>query len=557
MTERDGDPVDGGLLVTDEAAACPICSGPAQEDVCPRCGWTLFTGYQLGGVTEADLRAFDERLARAQRQHHLGYAALAAGYPRRGDAARLRRLAAMVTGTPPGEAELRAARETAARLAAAPAGAGSAAAPGTAPAEGTLIDIDAAGLTRTTWEPGDGGPVEHAGFTTWPWRSLLPGQGGDADALALVLASGRGLMAGELSGLRATAAKIASDSGTVPPLFVCDRLAGWVVPQALLAAIRETRQARPLPASPRDRPVAIAAPGPITAVAAVTRQAQLVVASGGSGGEVRLQAADAPTTAGGSEAHRGRVTALALAEDAGLVISGGRDGVVLSWDTGLAAGAGEVLRLGGRLVVIHHQGWVTVVRTAVGRVYSLADDGWLDCSVRDGRVWRTRFTTGVGLDCSLALAVTADGGQAAVAGNGGRVRLMNGATGELARWIDIGAPVTALAMTTKALAVATPGGVLVQDLGDRARGRQWRADVEASCLDAGADGEVATGDASGFVRVLQAPGRGRAGPPGDAVQLFAGRHEAAVRAVRMTGDGQLVSADVNGLIRVWSYRARD
>ena len=61
------------------------------------------------------------------------------------------------------------------------------------------------------------------------------------------------------------------------------------------------------------------------------------------------------------------------------------------------------------------------------------------------------------LDCSLALAVTADGGQAAVAGSGGRVRLMNGATGDLIRWIDVGAPVSALAMTAQAVAAATPG----------------------------------------------------------------------------------------------------
>lgn len=559
MTERDSNPADGGLLVADEAAACPVCSGPAQQDVCPRCGWTLFTGYQLGGVTEADLRAFDERLARAQRQHHLGYAALAAGYPGRGDPARLRRLAAVFTGAPPDEAELRAAKETAQRLAAASAEADSAPAP--APAAGTLIDIDVGGLTRTTWEPGDGGPVEHAAFTVWPWRSLLDGPA-DADALALALASGRGLTAGELSGLRATAATIASDSDAVPPLFTCDRLAGWAVPRELLAALRETRQVRSLAPSRRDQPAAIAAPGRVTAVAAVARPGQILVASGGAEGEVRLQTTDGMTT-DANGAHRGRVTALALAEDAGLVISGGRDGVVLSWGTGLAAGARELLRLSGRLVVTHHQGWVTAVRTTAGQVYSLADDGWLDCSVpgggdaRDGRDWRTRFTTGVGLDCSLALAVTADGGQAAVAGNGGRVRLMNGATGDLIRWIDVGAPVSALAMTAQAVAAATPGGVLVYDLDGQARGGPWRAGGEVSCLDADAEGEVALGDADGFVRVFRAPGHGRAGRPGDAVPLFAGRHPAAVRAVRLLGGGRLVSADLNGLIRVWSYRAGD
>jgi hypothetical protein len=555
MTERDSNPADGGLLVADETAACPVCSGPAQQDVCPRCGWTLFTGYQLGGVTEADLRAFDERLARAQRQHHLGYAALAAGYPGRGDPVRLRRLAAVLTGAPPDEAELRAARETAQRLAAASAEADSA----TDPAPGTLIDIDVAGLTRTTWEPGDGGPVEHAAFTVWPWRSLLDGPA-DADALALALASGRGLTVGELSGLRATAATIAADSDAVPPLFACDRLVGWAVPRELLAALRETRPVRLLAPSRRDQPAAIAAPGRITAVAAVARADQILVASGGAEGEVRLQATDGMTT-DANGAHRGRVTALALAEDAGLVISGGRDGVVLSWGTGLAAGARELLRLSGRLVVTHHQGWVTAVRMTAGQVYSLADDGWLDCSVRgggdarDGRDWRTRFTTGVGLDCSLALAVTADGGQAAVAGNGGRVRLMNGATGDLIRWIDVGAPVSALAMTAQAVAAATPRGVLVYDLDGQARGGPWRAGGEVSCLDA--EGEVASGDADGFVRVFQAPGHGRAGRPGDAVLLFAGRHPAAVRAVRLLGGGRLVSADVNGLIRVWSYRAGD
>ncbi len=556
MTGRDGAAAGGGLLMADEADGCPVCSGPAQEDVCPRCGWTLFTGYQLGGLTEVDLRAFDERLARAKRQHHLGYAALAAGYPGQGDAARLRRLAAVVTGGPPGEADLRAARETAARLAAA-AQAGAGSATGTVPAEGSLIDIGADGLTRTTWEHGDAGPVEQADFTTWPWRSLLPGLAAGADTLTLALAGGQGLTPAELSGLRATAAAIAADAGTVPPLFVCNRLAGWVVPQALLAAIRETRQAPPLAPSQRDRPAAITAPGPLTAVAAVATQGRLLVASGGSGGEVRLQAADVTAVADANGAHRGRVTALALAEDSGLVISGGRDGVVLSWDTGLPVGAGASPSLGGRLAVTLHRGWVTVVRTAGGRVYSLADDGWLDCSVRDGRAWRTRFTTGVGVDCSLALAVTPDGALAAAAGNGGRVRLMNGATGELSRWIDVGAPVTALAMTGQALAAATPGGVLVYDLGGRARGGQWHAGGEANCLDAGVNGEVATGDANGFVRVFRAPGQGRAGQAGEAVQLFAGRHRAAVRAVRLIGDGRLVSADVEGLIRVWSYRAGD
>ena len=288
------------------------------------------------------------------------------------------------------------------------------------------------------------------------------------------------------------------------------------------------------------------------------------MASGGTDGEVRLAATDGMTT-DANGAHRGRVTALALAEDAGLVISGGRDGVVLSWGTGLAAGARSLLRLSGRLVVTHHQGWITAVRTVAGQVYSLADDGWLDCSVRgggdhdarDGRDWRTRFTAGVGLDCSLALAVTADGGQAAVAGSGGRVRLMNGATGDLIRWIDVGAPVSALAMTAQAVAAATPRGVLVYDLDGRARGGPWRAGSEVSCLDADAEGEVATGDTGGFVRVFRAPGHGRAGRPGDAVPLFAGRHPAAVRAVRLLGGGRLVSADVNGPIRVWSYRAGD
>ena len=562
MTERDSTPADGDLLVADEAAACPVCSGPAQQDVCPRCGWTLFTGYQLGGVTEADLRAFDERLAHAQRQHHLGHAALAAGYPGCGDPVRLRRLAAVLTGAPPDEAQLRAATETAQRLAVASAEADSATDPAPAPAAGTLIDIDVAGLTRTTWEPGDGGPVEHAAFTVWPWRSLLDVPA-DADALALALASGRGLTADELSGLRATAATIAADSDAFPPLFACDRLAGWAVPRELLAALRETRPVRSLAPSRRDQPTAIAAPGRVTAVAAVARPGQILVASGGAEGEVRLQATDGMTT-DANGAHRGRVTALALAEDAGLVISGGQDGVVLSWGTGLAAGAHELLRLSGRLAVTHHQGWVTAVRTTAGQVYSLADDGWLDCSVRggdarDGRDWRTRFTTRVGLDCSLALAVTADGGPAAVAGNGGRVRLTNGATGDLIRWIDVGAPVSALAMTVQAVAAATPRGVLVYDLDGQARGGPWCAGGEVSCLDADADadaeGEVALGDADGFVRVFRVPGHGRAGRSGDAVPLFAGRHPAAVRAVRLLGGERLMSADVNGLIRVWSYRA--
>ena len=82
---------------------------------------------------------------------------------------------------------------------------------------------------------------------------------------------------------------------------------------------------------------------------------------------------------------------------------------------------------------------------------------------------------------------------------------------------------------------------MVYDLDGRARGGPWRAGSEVSCLDADAEGEVATGDTDGFVRVFRAPGHGRAGRPGDAVPLFAGRHPAAVRAVRLLGGGCLVS----------------
>lgn len=552
------EPDSGPGVDLTEDTTCPVCSAAARQERCPRCGWTLFTGYLLGDVTDQDLRAFDERLAEARRRHALGGAALAAGYPRHGDEAMLRRLVRFVPGRPVGEDELRDARQSAGQLADAAAEAWTEA--GAVPSPGVLVEVDADGVERTAWEPTADIPAEQAVFSAWSWAQLLPGWPADPDRLAFRLASGHGATLEELDGLRTAAAWVLEGVPATESLFARSRLVGWVVPEALLAAIDQAHPAGRLPPDPaapaRQGRLLLELPDPVTALRAIGSGAAggpVRLVFGGPSGAIGSLTTGASDTATPSGTHRGRVTAID-ADAGGLVVSGGRDGVVMAWDAGRA---GELPRPGRQWVVTRHAKWVNAVRVTAGRVYSLGDDGWLSCTeLRDDAPadQPPSFAVDVGWDFSRALAVTAEGDVAAVAGTAGRVQLMNGNTGELLRWIDVGAPVIAMAAsgTAGTLAVVTHDGVRVHDLRGEPGGTQPLAVAGVSCVETGRGGEVVTGDDAGYVRLFRTPvRRGQSSPA-----VFAGRHPAGVRAVCVLDDGRIVSADAGGLIRVWpGYRS--
>lgn len=557
---RDGGPGPGADSGSADRDVCPVCSTPARLERCPRCGWTLFTGYLLGDVTDAELRDFGERLAEASRRHGLRCAALAAGYPDHGDGTLLRRLAGLVPGRPAGENELGEARQSAGQLAVPFRPVAEPEAASAVPMAGTLVEIDADGVARTTWERDARVSVELAAFSAWPWTQLLPRWSADADGLAFLLASGQGLTAEETAGLRSAAAGMVSDLPGTGPLFTRCQLTGWLVPEVLLAAIDEASPAGParrLPPGPaagahHGRAV-IEAPEPVTALAAVAASAGgglVRLVTGGSSGAVRIRTSGTADAVVSPGTHRGRVTAVDIGND-GLVASGGRDGTVLAWDADRAADPPRTAR---QRVIARHSGWVNAVRVTAGRVYSLGDDGRLFCAPARTTAERTaRFAVNVGWECSGSLAVTADGGLAAAAGTAGLVRLVNGDTGELVRSIDVGAPVVAIAASGTAgiLAVATHDRVRVYD------SRDWSADARlldvtaVSCIDAGASGEVLTGDNAGYVRLFRLPTRRGDGPPTAALPVFTGRHQSAIRAVCLLTNGCVVSGDADGLIRVW------
>jgi WD domain, G-beta repeat len=554
----------GWGAVAAEDTTCPVCSAATRQERCPRCGWTLFTGYLLGDVTDEDLRAFDEQLAEARRRHYLRAAALAAGYPRHGDEERQRRLARVIPGRAAGDDELREARQSAGQLAVPSAAApvAGAEAAGAAPPSrpGTVAEVDAGGVTLMRWEPAAGPPAEQAAFSAWSWAQLLPRPPNDADELAFRLASGHEVSSDVLAGLGTAVAGMLRDVPAVEPLFTRCRLTGWVVPEALMAAINRAHPADRLPSDPAD-PVyrgraVVELSDPVTALAAVAVGAAcgpVRLAYGGPGGAVRAQTTGVSVAVSSPGSHRGRVTAIDVDDAAGLVVSGGRDGSVMAWNAGPA---GEPPRPGRQWVVTRHARWVNGVRVTADRVYSLGDDGWFRCtSVRPGvpAGKSSHFAVEVGWECSASLAVTAGGDLAAVAGTAGRVRIMSGDTGALVRWIDVGASVQAMAASSAAgtLAVATQDGVRVHDLRGLRDDAQPLEVASVSCVDAGPAGEVVTGDDAGYVRLFLPPGPQGRNSPAACPAVFTGRHPASVRAVRLLDDGRIVSADADGLIRVW------
>ena len=365
----------------------------------------------------------------------------------------------------------------------------------------------------------------------------------------------------ELAGLRSAASGMLYDVPATEPLFTQCWLTGWVVPEALLAAISQAHPADRLPpdlADPVRRGRAVVElPDPVTALAAVavgTAGGPVRLAYGGPSGTIRSQTTGTPDAAAPPSTHRGRVTTIDVDDAAGLVVSGGRDGVVMAWNAGPA---GDPPRPGRHWVVTRHARWVNGVRVTANRVYSLGDDGWLYCtSAHPGAPagQRSHFAVNVGWDCSGSLAVTAGGDLVAVAGTAGRVGIMNGDTGGLLRWIDIGAPVAAMAASGAAgtLAVATRDSIRVHDLRGQRDDAQPLAVAQVGCIDAGPAGEVVTGDEAGYVRLFRPPVRPARNSPTAWPAVFTGRHLASVRTVCLLDDGRIVSADADGLIRVWS-----
>lgn len=237
------------MIAAESQLACPVCSAAPDEPVCSRCGWVLEAGPWLGPATEADRRAFGERLASARRRFDLAAAALAAGYPDAGDPAIFDRLAALARGGCPDPAELVAARESVPRVAA--ISMSEAVRPALARLVGTseddqprvldVVDVRVNGIAAVrlrTDELGVPQPVGPVRLRSWP--DLLPSLPDDDGERRLVMAGGAGVHGtavisdAEIATGRQVLRQLAGATEGADEVLVVHRLGGWAIPDRLL-----------------------------------------------------------------------------------------------------------------------------------------------------------------------------------------------------------------------------------------------------------------------------------------------------------------------------------
>ena len=522
-------------------ARCPVCRWPAASGSaasgsaasggdCPTCGWLLDGDFLLGAATAVDEAAFADRLAAARRAFDLAAAVRAAA----GDPAALARMTGFVRGGGVSPAE------SAAAIATTPA-------PPVLPGAETasVVEIGVDGVRAAVLVPdGHGQRRERAEPAEWAWSALAPQLSSDPDERAFQLAGGVGR-----AELRPEALRDAVGEGLAGVLAEQERpiglrpaVAGWTV---IDAALRRHPDAVVLPAAGSGAVTCLRFPGGITAFAAPSEPAAgsvpVVVAEPDAG----LTAWSLPDGAR-IAAHRlpsGRVTALAVGPG-GLVAAGDQDGVVHLWST----------QTGAVRVAAGHDGWINAVAIAAGLLFTLGDDGLLRrITVAGGGIG---IPIEVGWSAASALAVSADATLAATGGADGVVRLWRGTSGEEAGVFEVGVAVSALAIDPdgRSLVVGTVDGALrLCSLTGRAlrdevpgAGGPIRAVVAAPRHE-----WVAAGDDMGTVRLwpLRA---GRLAGPG----IVRGVHGGPVRGLGALAGGEPVSADADGIVRVWSRRWR-
>ncbi|MPY56353.1 WD40 repeat domain-containing protein [Streptomyces spongiae] len=509
-------------------AVCPVCLTPAVgEAVCAHCRWALEGPLVLGRATPGIRAAFDERLATARRRLDLRAAARAAGYPAQGDPKRLGRLESLVRGGPavPGERD-DVLRELALDDVPGPD------VPGRLP-DGVVAEITPRGLRTVVVRDG----IEDAATAEWPWADLVSGLPGDEDEALFRLAGGIGERTTALPEVREPADLGAAARATV----LVSRLAGWPVPERLLARLR-----RRLPdARPLYLPAAEPQPGPLRHPAGFTAAVcgggpapgEVRFAGGGADGSVTVWRLWQPEPLATRALHNRRITCVDLTEDGLSVVSGGQDGAVRLWSFG---GSGRVR------VLTWHNGWVSALRRRGGVVFSVGDDARLRRSVIGAAGTESAPLAQVGWASGDAIEATSDGGTVFVGGSDG-VGLWDGTTGRPLARLAGGHAVTSLALdpAERLLAVGCADSVVrVFGLyGDRAQESQvdgHSGAVRHVVLDA--DGALATADNASTVRFRAAHG-------GPAVVL--GTHPAPVRGLALTGDGHLIGAGGDGLVRTW------
>jgi WD domain, G-beta repeat len=540
---KDGPPTAPG------EDGCPVCLEPlGDESDCPTCRWPLRSGWLLGTVTAEQRRAFDERLLDAQRRFDLGAAARAGG-----DADLLARMEALVRGGPPrpGDRE-----EVAGAVADQPVdeGPGTVRAIAQAAAEGgaagiVVAELDVDGLAVSRFAAGAGpGLRETAGTEVRPWTSLLPMLPADPDERRFQLAGGIGTRPIAPAAVRARLAE--GLPGALAPggerLVLLSRLPGWRIPEQALDLLRERhpagqvlRRAAP-PSGARD--VSLHGPERVTAFAAAeTGAGGLWVVAGGSDGAATGWTLPAVEPVVQRPLHDGRVTAIDVAAD-GTAVTGGRDGVVRLWSLRSPDPARPVA---------WHNGWVNAVRLRAGVVFSLGDDELLRRSALGdpSGAGGSAYPVEVGWSAATALAVDADARTVAVGGRDGVVSLWDGTSGRSLGTVPTGAGIEALALDPGGAVLAVGGAdgtVRVYGLPARTllaslpghTGAVLSVVVEAGRW-------VATGDEQHVVRLWSPDGTGE----------VIGTHQDEIRGLYLTGDGRLLSAGADGLIRAWGVTA--
>ena len=562
-----------------EEPGCPVCGRPAAEDeTCAGCGWTLRTGWRLGGDADV-VAAFENRLATGCRRFDLVAAARAAGYPAAGEAARLHRTAGFVRHGPPTEDDRAWALERVRAEAQAPGAddVDPAASPESvarqvaavmseAGARGrvAVVELDARGAVTHVFDAAGGDVGEPGDVEPEAWDAVLGQVPADPVERAFRLAGGLGRDAAAGSpGSSGTAEAIdrwvGRRTAAVAGCGVLLRLPGWPLPERVAAGFTGRTPAlvvvRGSGAAVRRRPTSWQAPVEVTAWA-VHGGGRPVAAGADLDGAVHVWTGGTPGGAGGREpvaVLAGMASAVDCAgrpggHDADVLLAGGWDGDVR-------------LRAGGRVVTLTaHAGRVNAVRLAGDLAVSLGDDG---------RLHRTRIDrTGAGAPEPLApvrvgrwgcsaLAVAARSGTLVAAGSDGTLRFLEpdaDADGEPRGTTEGGAGVTALATTPAGRLVAAArvdGTVGVYDVVTASLRHEWRAAGTAVTAVAVTEaGAVATGTADGEVTWWPGPA------PDTAPGVPLGSHRGAVRGLAVTTDGRVVSAGrEDGTVRTWPLPA--
>ncbi|MBV9143262.1 MAG: Hsp70 family protein [Pseudonocardiales bacterium] len=288
-----------------------------------------------------------------------------------------------------------------------------------------------------------------------------------------------------------------------------------------------------------ERVASIRTPEGLTALAVATNAP--VAVSGGTDGVLRRWNLIDGRPSGSVSAHTGVVSALAISRDGSLVASGGRDGAV--WVSRPSSDRPPE-------VIACHDGWVNAVRLAEGDdedvvVFSVGDDGRLRAARADGQRG-TPLEVPVGTGRATAYAVLGGWRSGAVA-SGPFIHCLSDVYQPSSDVVSAGSHVWSLDFdpTRRLLAAACDDGVVrvwkppqPHPVAEWASGAGAVRDVRF-----GPNGLLASGHTNGTVRIWDLQHRG----PGEVI----GTHDATVRAVAFPSAALVVSAGADAHIRLW------